>query len=106
MSLPQLGGARAQVMRPDQFTPLPFTAISTRTAQPVAKGTQVVRLVATEDCFVAIGDSTVQAGGSAGPGRFWLPAGLVELWQVSPNASYIAVVQDQAGGVLYITECN
>ncbi len=100
MALPRVGSAMAQVMAPGTSSTLTIAATQNRTSGAVGSGTAVVRLVATSDCFVAFGGSTVAATSS----DMFLPSGVVEEFQVVPNATYISVIQDAAGGTLYITE--
>jgi hypothetical protein len=74
-----------------------FTGTSAQSAA-VDENTLVVRLVATADCFVAIGASPTATTSSA-----YLPAGVVEYLAIRPGHK-VAALQASAGGNLYITQ--
>lgn len=78
-----------------------FTGTS---AQSTALGanTSLVMLHATEDCWVAMGADPTAA--ATGVGSMFLPANQSYHAGVTPGLE-IAVVQDSAGGSLYIYEC-
>jgi hypothetical protein len=64
--------------------------------------THDIRVVATTDCHINIGDGTPTAAASDNNG-FRLPAGVVEYFHVSPGQK-IAAVQDSTGGTLCVAE--
>lgn len=90
-------GEAIQALRPSITHTLNFTGISTAT--PVfQKTTVVVRVYATQDCFVDFGVTPV-----ADNTQMPLPGGLVEFFKVEDNDK-IAAIQDTSAGTLYITE--
>lgn len=72
---------------------------STSAQAPQLATTNVIRLVATVDCHIAIGTDTVSASAS----HTFLPAGQIEYVKVN-QGDYVAGVQASAPGFLYITE--
>ena len=74
-----------------------FTGSSAQSAA-VSDTTYVVRLVATQDCFVEIGPDPTATTSSA-----YLPAGVVEYVSITPGHK-VAALQSSAGGNLYITQ--
>ena len=95
-------------------------AVSGSSAQSAALdvNTTIIRLVATTNCWVALGTNptaqqhavtTTQPGVSLG--SFYLAAGVVETWAapsaIPAGSSWkVAVIQDTAGGYLSITEAQ
>jgi hypothetical protein len=61
-----------------------------------------IRVVATVNCWISFGNPPTAAL-ARDPASMYLPAGLPEYFWVSPG-SQIAVIQDSAGGSLYISE--
>jgi hypothetical protein len=65
-------------------------------------GVTIIRLFATVDCWVAMNTNPTAIAGD--PASFFMPGGIVEYFQVTPNHK-LAVIQTTAGsGSLYITE--
>ncbi len=102
MAMPQISGARAPILQAGVTTKLSFTATQARTPGPVSKDVHIVRLVATETCHVAFGGPAV----AATVNDLLLPAGVVEYFQVVPNASFVSAIQSATNGILYVTEMN
>jgi hypothetical protein len=74
-------------------------AIGAASAQSAAIDAPMARLVATSDCHVAIGlVPTAIADGSC----IFLPACVPEYFVLDPGNA-VAVIQDSAAGILYIT---
>ena len=76
-----------------------FTGTTARTGAGVS--TEIVRIYATENCWIRFGDSTVDAGVDDGF-SFYLPKGIIEKLLID-DGQYIAVIQDTAAGSLFIT---
>lgn len=76
-----------------------FTGSSAQSAA-VDDTTFVVRLVATTDCFVALGANPTATTSSA-----YLPAGIVEYVSITPGHK-VAALQVSSGGNLYITQAG
>lgn len=64
----------------------------------LSAGIRLVRLVATQDCHIAIGDNP-----TATTSDMFLPANVVDYIMVSETDD-ISVIQNSTGGNLYITE--
>lgn len=76
---------------------------STATATPFATTTAVIRIAATQDCWVAIGSAPV-AGPASG---FYLPAGKPEYIRLPPNSGwFIAAMGVATGGTFNVAECD
>ncbi len=77
---------------------LAFTNVS---AQSVAVGanTTLVRLFATEDCFIAIGSNPTAAANSS----MFIPSGISEYIGIA-KGDKIAAIYSTTNGTLYITE--
>lgn len=89
------------IFRPRTTQNVAFTGTSARTTNAIGNFIQVVRLVATQACYVRVGNSTV----AATTADFLLPANTVDYIIVDPG-SFIAAIQVSAGGTLSVTECN
>jgi hypothetical protein len=74
---------------------LVYTGTADETAAFV--GSHIVRIVSTEDCFVAIGASATATSSDA-----FLPGGVVEYLPVA-NGERVSVVQEDTGGNAYVT---
>ena len=76
-------------------------AVGGTSAQSAAVGanTRLVRLVATSDCHVAIGDDPTAVAASSA----LLPASVPEYFEINAGQK-VAVIQSSAAGFLYITE--
>lgn len=76
-------------------------AFNGTSAQSTAVGasTTLVRLFATEDCFILIGSSPVAAANSS----MFIAAGIYDFVGIQPLQK-IAAIQSSASGTLYITE--
>lgn len=57
-----------------------------------------VRVVSTTDCFIEIGPDPTAVAESG----LFLPAGVPEYFECSPNAK-VSAIQATAGGTLYVT---
>lgn len=78
-----------------------FSGTSAATSNALSKNTIIVRLVATQPCFVAVGTGTPTATTSS----MYLPAGVPEYFGVNGFETLkIAALQVAASGVLYVTE--
>jgi hypothetical protein len=60
---------------------------------------KIIRLVASENCFIKFGASNVEAANT----DHFLPSGVVEYFHAVPHL-YVAVIQSTASGTLYISE--
>lgn len=98
----------ANASRPDQLFQAIFLGTTQKvttsgtTAQSSAFGTSttLIRVIATQDCFIVTGTSpTAVADGTCA----LLPAGIPEYFGVN-SGDKIAAIQSSAGGSLYITE--
>jgi hypothetical protein len=58
----------------------------------------LVRLSASQPCFVAFGDSSVNADGTS----MYFPAG-AEVFAIPAGASHLSAVQVTTGGIITIT---
>lgn len=90
-----------QVIAPGACQKVSFTGTSARSAQ-LGASSQIVRLYATQDCWVAIGTSSIVAAANNGT-AFFLPKGTLEHLVVD-GGTYVAAIQDSAAGDLHITE--
>lgn len=81
-----------------------YVTVSGTSAASVAFGsnTHDIRVVCTTNCHINIGDGTPTAAATDDNG-FYLPAGVVEYFHVSPGQK-IAAIQDSAGGTLCVAE--
>lgn len=80
-----------------------YITVNATSAQSAAFGTSTteVRIVSTTNCHISFGTSpTAAATDSNG---FYLPAGVVEYFHVTPGQK-LAVVRDTADGVLCVAE--
>lgn len=89
-----------QVMFPGDSQTISFSGTSAVNSTDFNSKTRVVRLHATEDCFVVFGDSTATATSS----NMFLPADQTEYFGIQSNETRIAAIQSSTGGTLYITE--
>ncbi|HZT29502.1 MAG TPA: hypothetical protein VFA33_06445 [Bryobacteraceae bacterium] len=90
-----LNRASFPAINPGTTQTLAIGSSSAATAAPI--GADVVRLVATVDCYVAIGSSPTATASS-----MFLPAKMAEYF-VLAQTDKIAVLQVSSGGTLYIT---
>jgi hypothetical protein len=74
-----------------------FTATSAQSTA-VGTSTRIVRLVATQPCFFAIGTNP-----TATTSGVYLPAGVVQYVSIT-GGHKVAAIQASAGGSLYVTE--
>ena len=93
-------GYAVPVLRPNTSQMVAIGAASVQSAA-VAATTEIVRLVATVDCFVAFGTNPTAVANTS----MRLVAGLPELFRINSSAK-VAVIQASGGGSLYITEMN
>ncbi len=88
-------GVPIQSLAPEFVVNLTIGAASARSILPV--NTKVIRLAASQECWLAFGDSTIVAT-TAG---ILFPIG-VEIFTVPEAATYIAVLQNGTGGSLNV----
>lgn len=88
-----------QWRRPDTTQVVTVGAASAKTTNPVGAHTMVVRLVADTDCHVTFGPT----GDAATTSDMFLPTDQPELFQIGAG-EYVHVIQNAAGGNLYVTE--
>lgn len=74
------------------------TGASAQGATPTA-GVTIIRLFATEDCWIAFGSNPTAVAGSS----MFLPAGIVEYFELS-TGERIAFLAVSKAGKLYLTE--
>lgn len=77
-----------------------FTGTSAAISNAVGSQTRVVRLYATQDCYVAVGASP-----TATTSDMPLPAGAIEYIKINPGEK-VAAVQISTGGNLHVTEMS
>jgi hypothetical protein len=80
-----------------------YITVNATSAQSAAFGTSTteVRIVSTTNCHIAFGvNPTAAATDNNG---FYLPAGVVEYFHVTPGQK-LAAIQDSAGGTLCVAE--
>ena len=93
-------------LRPNRGLQVPFTAAS-NTSPQISNSVRVVTLFATQDCFVEIGDSGVEANTSNShflSGSIPYDISLGAETNPAENDKYVAVIQVQTAGTLYISE--
>lgn len=98
--LPRAGGDpknRSEAIFPGTSQTRTFTGTSAQSSA-ITAGVTIVRLFATQDCFVAFGANPTAAATS-----MFLAAGIVEYVGVT-GGDKIAAIQSSAAGTLYITE--
>lgn len=106
-----------QAMKPYKTHRLAFTGSSDSTAavadiadsanQQNGQRTTLVKLFATQDCWIKIGTNptaSVVSAGSSGDSHF-LPGGITEYYGIEPGEK-VAAVQDSSNGTLYVTEAQ
>jgi hypothetical protein len=86
-----------QAIYPGCSTHVTFGAVTATTL--FGSGTQLVRLHASEDCFIAIGNSP-----TATTTTIFLPADTTEYFCVSGSTDRISVISNGTSGVLHVTE--
>lgn len=89
-------GIAIQMLYPSVTVPITIGAATNRNGSPIVG--EVVRLVATSDCHIKFGGATVVATAN----DMFIPKGVPESFSLKGN-QYIAVIQDSAGGNLFIT---
>lgn len=90
-----------QAMRIGTTQTISITGSSAATANAFSKNTIIVRLVATQPCFVTISTGTPTATTSG----LYLPAGIPEYFGVNGYETLkAAALAESASGTLYITE--
>lgn len=89
-----------QAIYPGTSQALSFSGSS---AQSTAVGTQttLVRLFATQDCFIAIGANPTAAANTS----YFLPGGIIDFVGIQPGQK-IAAIQSSQSGTLYISEAQ
>ncbi len=74
------------------------SAATARNTTALKSETKVVMIYATEDCYIAFGDNTVEATESS----HFFPAGVY--FGIGVKDTHIAALQVTSGGTLYISE--
>ena len=93
-------------LRPNRGLQVPFTAVS-NTSPQISNSVRVVTLFATQDCFVEIGAPGVEANTSNShflSGSIPYDISLGAETDPAENDKYVAVIQVQTAGTLYISE--
>ena len=93
-------------LRPNRGLQVPFTS-SSNTSPQISHSVRVVTLFATQDCFVEVGDSGVEANTSNShflSGSIPYDISLGAETNPADNDKYVAVIQAQTAGTLYISE--
>ena len=90
-------------MRPITTHTLNVGASSSMMATAITTGVSVARIIATSDIHFVVGVSANISANATDGTSVYLPANTVELLAVR-TGEYIAVIQDSATGVVYITE--
>lgn len=91
-----LRGHPIQTLAPEVTAVLSFGAASNRVALP--SGAELVRIGATQDCYIEFGNGSVTASGSS----IFMPKGS-EIFRVPDGATHIAALQFNAGGQCSVT---
>lgn len=90
-----------QAMAPGVTQTIAFSGTSAATTNALSKNTVVVRLLATQPCFIKIGTGTPTATTS----DMYLPAGIPEYFAAEGIYTLkVAALQVSAAGTLYVTE--
>ena len=76
-----------------------FTATQASSAS-FSQGTSIIRLFATQDCFLDFGPTPSATAGST----YFLPGGIVQFVGVNGGTDKLAVVRSANNGILYIAE--
>lgn len=66
----------------------------------VSRKAKVVRVVATTSCYIAFGSNP-----TATANDIYLPADVVEYWQIQPEHK-VSAIQVSSAGVLHVMECK
>jgi hypothetical protein len=74
---------------------------SSDTTAAVGGRTNLIRLISSTACFITIGATPVATSSD-----MYLPADMAEYFRVEPGVDKVAVIQQTAGGFLYMTEMN
>lgn len=86
------------VYRPVTTQKVTTSGTSAATSNAIGNGIYVVRLVCTEECYIAIGASP-----TATANDFLLPADTVEYFGIR-GGQKVAALQVSTGGTLFVTE--
>lgn len=90
-----------QAMGPGVTQTISFSGTSAATTNAMSKNTIIVRLIATQPCFVAFDTGTPTATTAS----LYLPAGIPEYFAVNGwETIKIAALQASSAGSLYVTE--
>lgn len=87
-----------EAIRPGTSQSLSFNGVSAQ-SNAVGIHTSIVRLFATQDCFIRVGENPTAVGGTS----MFVPAGIIDFIGVLPGDK-IAAIRSVSDGVLYITE--
>ena len=93
-------------LRPNRGLQVPFTA-SSNTSPEISSSVRVVTLYSTQDCFIEIGNSAVEASTTTShflAGSLPYDISLGAETDPSENSKFVAVIQDSTSGKLYISE--
>ena len=95
---PTLAGGSVQALRLVNHQSANYTATAGTIANAV--GSSVVRVVATSDCYIAVGVSP-----TATTSDIYLPAGAIEYLRCVPGDK-VSAVQALVAGTIHVTECD
>lgn len=93
-------------LRPNRGLQVPYTA-SSNTSPQISNSVRVVTLFSTQDCFVEVGGASVEANTSNShflSGSIPYDISLGAETNPADNDKYVAVIQAQTAGTLYISE--
>ena len=91
-----------QVIVPGLSQTIAFGASSTPASNPITQGCTVIRLFATQNCFVRI---EANSGVTATSSDIYVPGGIFQYYGIKKDAIYyIAAIRDTASGSLKILE--
>ena len=93
-------------LRPNRGHQVPYTS-SSNTSPAISSSVRVVTLYATTDCFIETGDASVEAFTSNShflPNSIPYDVSLGAENDASDNDKFVAVVQSESAGKLYISE--
>ncbi len=84
--------------KPSTHQSVAYTGTAGTISNATGSMTQVIRVVATSACYIAIGSSP-----TATTSDIYLPAAVPEYFVVPPS-SKVSAIQASAGGTLHVTE--
>lgn len=90
-----------EVFKPGPHQSVTVSGTTARTGGNFSGETRAIRLCSSTNCYVKLGDATVEAT----TGDIYLPAGSPLFLGVPSGATRVAAIQASAGGVLSVLEC-